>query len=211
MNLDAWKILMEEMEPDGVDCHSAAVKYGNGSAAEIESGIFFYSLVRRYAPKVVMETGTHWGWSSACMGLGLVDNAKDYPHLRGRLYTIDSNPYEGKPEALWERIGVSPFIIHLIGNSEQWDKSPHNIDFLFLDADHAAEAIIRELNCFGPYLNKKRALIALHDTRLDARMSPGVKEMLKHPLLTDNYRLISHVPWRNMRGLDMIYLSNEDL
>jgi len=92
--------------------------------------------------------------------------------------------------------------------------------------------VVAEWNAFAPFLNPKRCLVAFHDTRLDPREAVGVKrihdrltlgdERLFLPELRDamtfdtgvylpDYKYVSLMPLRNMRGLDILFLSNEEL
>lgn len=206
MNLEALKILLEGSTTDGVDCHSAAIEYGNGSAVEVETGIFLYGFVRRLHPAVIVETGTHWGFSSAFIGLALVDAAKDYPRQLGHLFTVDSNGYDGKPERLWESIGVNHVITHHIGNSFEYIPPRNDADFLWLDADHAAEAIITEFEKFFAHCNPNGVWLAFHDTRLDVRMDPGIEAIKIHPLVKTRYSQVNHVKMRNFRGFDLLQM-----
>lgn len=210
MNLEAWKILMEGSTPDGVDNHSVAPEYGNGSAIEQETSIFLYGLVRRLHPAIIFETGTNWGYSSACLALGLVDAAKDYPNQLGHLYTVDSSGYDGKPEALWEKIGVNRVITHYVENS--WSCKPIApwADLIFFDADHSAEEIIKEFINWFPYMNVNGCWTAWHDTRLDKRAAPGIQAILDmKDLWETKYNTVQRVHMRNFRGLDLAQFRND--
>ena len=168
---------------DGVDCLSAPTEYGNGNAIEVESAIYLYATVLRFNPTVVVETGTHWGYSSSFILCALNDKESVYPKNR-HLYTIDSSAYEGKPEKLWANLGVSHLATHFIADSrESGHLIPNDrpIDFLWLDADHSAESVVAEWEQFAPRLNPYRALIGFHDTRLDPREAEGIKQILRWP------------------------------
>ena len=208
MNLDAWKILMADLTPDGIDCHSYSPALGNGSTVEFETSLLLYSLVRRFQPNIICDTGTHYGVATACMALGLRDNWLDYKP-RGFICTVDSGDYP-QNEPLWEKLGVREFVRKTVSDSLV-APVPNDIDMLFLDSDHETSHIIAEWNHFAPSLNRKRALVLNHDTRLDPRSGDAMREILAarlSPIL--EYRLVSHVPLRNMRGLDLLFLSNEE-
>ena len=117
MNLEKWSILLRGVTKDGVDCHSVAPEYGNGYAIELETGIFLYGFVRRLNPRLIAETGTHWGFSGACMALALEDSYLDYPNNLGCLFSVDHMDYEKKPEHLWESLGVDDTVLHVIADS----------------------------------------------------------------------------------------------
>jgi len=199
--------LMRETGPDGTDHHDLYdVERGSSSAIELETALLLYALVRRTRPLTVVETGTHKGWSSAWIASALADNYQPYPHLgKPRLYTVDSNAYEGKPEVLWATLGVEEFITHKVTNS--WDVNfelgDRKIDFLWLDSDHSGETIVREFSHFRSYLADE-LLVAFHDTWTDTRMGRGI-DVIKNVCLPAGYS-VSHVALRNMRGFDFFQL-----
>lgn len=217
MDLNAWKILLEGCTADGTVCTTAGVPFGGGNAVECETGIFLYALMRRFQPQTVFESGSHWGFSSACMALGLKDNVKLYPRKScGKLYTMDMNEYEGKPEALWKRIGVDN-VIHLICSSEEAESykqiDPNmKFEWVWADADHDGPAIMREFDNYLPFLSRKRCIIGFHDTSLDDRMHAGIMSILEKLTAMKEaktgWEFISHWPMRNMRGMDLIMLNN---
>lgn len=210
MDLKAWKILMEGLTPDGIDCHSYSPALGNGSTVEFETSLLLYSLVRRFNPLTICDTGTHYGVATACMALGLKDNWVDYQHKsKGTIWTVDSTDYP-QSGPLWEKLGVREFIRKWVSDSLV-APVPQDIDLLFLDSDHKASHIIAEWNHFAPSLNRKRALVLNHDTCLDPRSGDAMREILANrldPIL--EYRLVSYLPLRNMRGIDLLMLSNEE-
>jgi len=213
-DLKAIAFLLNGSVADGTDCHSAAVDFGNGSAVEVETGLFLYGMARRLDPKRIVETGTHRGWSSAWLALALKDNWIDYRHKRPpRLFTVDSGDYMEYQERIWNGAGVREFI-EFVQISSPLYEPPNNIDMLFLDADHEAVFIYAEFNRFFPFLNRSRAMLLCHDTRLDERAAQGIN-LIWGALVAQQqdeerrkYSAISHVPMRNMRGLDMIYMWN---
>lgn len=208
MNIDRWKILLEGAEPDGCSCTTVGREYGNGNAIELETGLLLYALVRRIDPTVVVETGTHWGFSSACIASALQDMEEMYPRDR-KLHTIDANDYGGKAGSLWAGIGVYQRVWPYIGDATApvplAESRP--IDFLWLDADHSAEAVIAEWQQFAPRLNRKEAYVGFHDTRLDPREAEGIRRIIAeqmHPI--PEYAEIHHLALRNMRGFDLFQL-----
>ncbi|NBW15992.1 MAG: class I SAM-dependent methyltransferase [Caulobacteraceae bacterium] len=214
MNISRFARLFDNIEKDGVDCHTVAKEHGNGNAIEAESGLLLYSMVHRFNPTTVVETGTHWGFSSACIACGLHDLESAYPRGR-RLHTIDSSAYDGKPELLWKSIGVDSMISHYIADSRTGEANlPPNtvIDFLYLDADHSAESVVAEWEQLAPMLSRHRALVAFHDTRLDPREADGIKQILAGNMAPlPDYKFVGWLPIRNYRGIDFLLLSNEQI
>lgn len=215
MNLNRLGILLEGATYDGASSLSASPEYGNGSAIEFESGMFLYALVRRLAPLVVVETGTHWGFSSAFILCALADIA-ELTGVRGHLHTIDVSDYEGRADSLWNRLGVRGYVTpyHFDSRGNEAKELPvAPIDFLWLDADHSAESVLLEWENFGPKMNRSRGWVGFHDTRLDVREAEGIRQLLANrnaPPLSD-YQLVQRVAFRNMRGLDFLYLNEFDL
>ena len=161
---------------DGVDSMIAADRDGQATAIELESGLLLYSLVRRMRPRVVVETGTHKGFSGAWIACALKDNHEMNVSIpAGHLHTIDANRYDGVPEHLWIELEVDRYITHYIGDSHAIPVPVSMfIDFLWLDADHSAESI----NAEWDYLHGRLAdpcWVAFHDTYLDARMNRGIE------------------------------------
>lgn len=204
MNFDRLKMLTTGMEYDNVDCLSPSQEHGSG-AVEVETALLLYSLIRRIKPLCVVQTGTHWGYSSGWIACALADNHTDYPDKgKPRLYTWDGNDYDGKADNLLHRLAVREYVELIIGDSRT-NEPPHRgldstglppIDFLFLDADHGTDAVLEEWKRFSPMLSDG-ALIAFHDTRLDPREAEAVKQ------IQDN-TLNPVLKLRNLRGFDLM-------
>lgn len=218
MNLEVWKILTEGVEYDGCGSTTVGAPHGNGYAIELETALLLYGLVRREQPTFVIETGTHWGFSAAVIGLALKDNSLSHPRkMEGALFSVDSGAYEGKPEALWKRCELGN-IVHKVADSEisaTYEKVPDGVvDLGYYDADHDGPAIFREYSSTLRCLNRRRCILAWHDTSLDKRMAGGIylilEDLKKRQQDGSGWRHISHWPMRNMRGIDLTLLSNED-
>lgn len=212
MDLNAIAILLKDSTPDGVCCHSAAPELGNGSSTETETALLLYSLVRRFLPRFALETGTNFGFTASWIALAMKDGWIDYQHKeKPHLYTVDSSAYDGKPEALWGRCGVSNFITHAIADSREYNIPVDKLDFIFFDADHSVSSIVSEWERFAPLLNRERALVLFHDTSLDVRAGEAMRLIIDgrlNPLPA--YKHVTWLPLRNMRGLDIVLLSNEN-
>lgn len=204
MDLNKLNALLQGATMDGCDCHTASIELGNGNAIEVETAIFLYGFVRRYHPAVIVETGTHFGYSSAAIASALVDAAEDYPQQLGHLWTVDTDAYEGKPEKLWDSIGVSHAITHYVEDSRYVaaEKIPPMISLLWLDADHSAEAIIAEFENYSPFLDPNGYIVTFHDSRLDKRLDPGIEEIKR--IIRSRGQKPEHIAMRNFRGFDMI-------
>lgn len=190
MNLDGWRILLDGARryDDGSGC--VPLKYGEAGAAEVETGIFLYGLVRRAQPRVIVETGTNRGWSSACMALALKDNGA------GHLWTCDINEYEGEKYELWERLDLTSWITPVCQDSRIWTP-PQRIDLLFLDSDHWPDFVLSEWRHFAPSLSSV-AHILVHDTSLEqGRLRPTVEAIAAETRGR-------HIVFAGWRGLDVV-------
>lgn len=180
---------------------------GQGNAIEIETGLLLYAMVLRLRPCAIIETGTHRGYSSAWMASALADIRENGPSCdSARMYTVDGNGYDGRPEALWKELGVSELVTHKISNS--WDVDFGDlgriVDFMWLDADHSGDSIVREFYHFKPFL-VDGCVVGFHDTHLDARMHPGIQAIID----TCPGR-VEQLSFRNMRGVDFIQVWHTD-
>lgn len=149
-------------------------RFGGGMAIELEVGEFLNALVRMTKPEVVVETGTHKGFSTLMIASAIKANGK------GHLYTVDMIDHGVLKEC--ERYGVAPFVTFTKSDSSAMISklAPRvkNIDFLWLDADHSTEAVIKELNAALPLL-RKGTLVAFHDIITDPREAKAVVEIRK--------------------------------
>lgn len=149
-------------------------RFGGGMAIELEVGEFLNALVRMTKPAIVVETGTHKGFSTLMVAQALKANGK------GHLYTFDLTDFGVMKEC--EQFGVGSIVSFAKGDSaagiSKLSPRVKNIDFLWLDADHSTEAVIKELNAALPML-KKGTLVAFHDIITDLREAKAVLEIRK--------------------------------
>jgi predicted O-methyltransferase YrrM len=204
MKFDRLKVLLDGMEYDGVSCLSPAQKFGSG-AIEVETGLLLYALTRRHKPLCIVQTGTHWGYSTAWMAAAIEENHHDYPEPgKPRLYTWDSNDYDGKADTLLHQMACREYVELIVGDSRARGPEGNGkdastlppIDFLFLDADHGTDAVLEEWERFSPYLSPG-ALMLFHDTTLDPREAEGVRIIAERT----GWPIIA---LRNCRGLDIM-------
>ncbi len=235
--LNRLQILLEGTEKDGTDTHTAGHEYGGGSAVEVESGEFLCALVKRFNPITVIETGTHRGFSSGWIATALAWHEESYPRSR-KLITVDVNNYERRGESLWERLVVSHLVQRVIGDAREpetiqraMEHMAGPVDFAWIDDDHGTDTVLREWNQWSPLFNNRNCIVVFHDTRLDPREGVAVKciyDHLMYDLFPNSYPVpevpegcekprptphthVALLPLRNMRGLDVLYLSNDPL
>lgn len=202
MNLDRLTFLLSGMTRDGCDCYTAAPEFGGGNALEVETGMFLYALTLRLKPRCVVQTGTHYGYSSAWITAALADNYAAYPEKGpGHLYTWDKDDADGRANALLVRLGLRNLATLYIGDTADLSSGTSDlppIDFLYLDADHTTEAVLAEWQRFSPRL-APNALVGFHDTRLDIREAEAVR-------VIEEYTGHVALKLRNLRGFDLLQI-----
>jgi predicted O-methyltransferase YrrM len=131
-----------------------------------------YYLVRKLAPASVLEVGTHIGASTVYIATALGKSA----HPSSRLVTVDITDVNDPIKKPWQQFGARmcpreliacidmestvefvtrPSLAYLQTCSEQFD-------FIFLDGDHAAASVYREIPA-GLRLLRPGGSILLHD------------------------------------------------
>lgn len=172
---DLSKKIYDSAQPDCWNKEWRQVeRFGGGWAVELEVGEFLNALVRMTKPEVVVETGTHKGFSTLMIAQALKANGK------GHLYTVDLVDYGVMKEC--EQYGVAPFVTFTKSDSSAMISKlvadVKKIDLLWLDADHSTEAVLKELEAAIPLL-KNGALVAFHDIITDPREAKAVLEIRK--------------------------------
>jgi len=132
---------------------------------ELESARLLYSLVLLGRPRVVVETGTHQGYSATYAAQAMID-AK----IAGHVWTID--PYDSSH--LWENTNAARYVTWLQDISfNVMDQLPEVIDFLVLDSEHSFDTLSREVEMYEPRLRIGGTMF-LHDTLVFPEMSPVI-------------------------------------
>ncbi|HYG86049.1 MAG TPA: class I SAM-dependent methyltransferase [Azospirillum sp.] len=139
----------------------------NYAPVELEVGHFYYVMTKLLRPKLVLETGTHFGYSSYCIADALQENGED-----GVLYTIDLV----KEHHVFQGTEHKDRVVFINGHSMEVDmgvfvgRDPRRgpagmpiFDMLVLDADHSYSGIIGEVNRFSPHL-RVGGVMLLHDS-----------------------------------------------
>ncbi len=129
-----------------------------------------YHLVHFLQPKKVLETGTHIGASTLHIAAALKRSGKK-PYVQ-TVDILDVNDPQGawkklglsnKPSDYAKRLELSELIqFHTSDSCHFMRKSMDKFDLVFLDGDHAAASVYREVECALELLNPN-GLILLHD------------------------------------------------
>ena len=116
-----------------------------------------YTLIHHFRPRAVLEIGTHIGASTLCMAAALDSNDADGA-VEG-LWTVDIEDVNDPVARPWQRYGSqqSPEqmvralgyqgLVHFVTRRslEFLEETDKKFDFVFLDGDHAAKTVYREL------------------------------------------------------------------
>lgn len=171
---------------------SVVNEFGGGWAVEVEVGELLHGIVRTLKPDVIVETGTHKGFSALMMAKALQQNGN------GHLHTVDMTDHGVK--ALFERFKVSSVATFHQKMSVDLIKSmpkDRKIDFLWLDADHSEESVIAEVNAALPLI-KHGSYIGFHDALIDPREDSAVKKVrAQHPAW-------EYIRFFSARGVDLM-------
>ena len=124
-------------------------------------------FLRAEAHGVIVEIGVRGGASTSALLLGIREQG-------GYLYSIDINAACGTdifdPNPQWTFIHG-----HSKDNKDRILRGlPLYYDVLFIDADHSYEAVISDLETYGPRV-RKGGVILLHDTELEGA---GVRQAI---------------------------------
>ncbi|HUL76730.1 MAG TPA: class I SAM-dependent methyltransferase [Vicinamibacteria bacterium] len=162
-----WPAIATELATLGITEEAHGVNPGDRRA--------LYYLVRATRPARVLEIGTHIGASTVHIAAALRATARD-GSAPLRLTTVDILPVNDPTARLWERygsrhspatmvqrLGVGDIVEFKTAPAEAFlAAAPGKYDFIFLDGDHAAAAVYRELSTASAKL-APGGLIVLHD------------------------------------------------
>jgi predicted O-methyltransferase YrrM len=132
-----------------------------------------YYLIRHFGCSSVLEVGTHIGCSTATTGIAL---GKQNGPERPTLVTVDIADVNDETHGPWREIGLtnSPgrvienlhldFEVKFVqsGSVDYLRNTDQQFDFIFLDGDHTAGTVYREIALASRAL-RPEGLIALHD------------------------------------------------
>ncbi len=161
-------------------------------------GFLYYGLVRTLRPKHVVVIGSGFGFSVACLALGLKDNAKgqltfvdpSYSVLTdGPFKTVGGTSQWDNPqrtEQHFARFGVEHLIKHYRMRSDEFfaryaEWNLPQIDVAFIDGSHAYNDVKHDFLSSLRHAGKN-AYLLLHDTNIYLRemvRHAGVKRWLK--------------------------------
>ena len=161
-------------------------------------GFVYYGLVRALRPQHVVVIGSGFGFSVACLALGLRDNDRgilsfvdpSYSVLKhGPLQTVGGTSQWDDPDRVrthFARFGVDEVVTHFKMTSEEFfsgyrERGLPPIELAFIDGNHAYEDVRHDF--LAVLANARRnAYMLLHDTNIYVREllgHAGVKRWLR--------------------------------
>jgi len=134
-----------------------------------------YFLIRYFKPNSVLEIGTHIGASTVHIALAIRKNQledKTKPYLK----TLDIKDVNSISEKPWLQYGIKKSPFEMIRNLQcetfvefltdtslnYFETNDEKFDFIFLDGDHSAKTVYKEIPLALKKLNKG-GIILLHD------------------------------------------------
>ena len=146
------------------------------ASVELEVGRLWHSLVLLLQPRMILETGTFKGYSTACIASALTTMGGDR-----RVITIDPAPHE---DQVWAGTELES-VVTLRRQTSQDAFADLNLagtrfDMLVLDSDHHYDTIMSELMLYEPMLNVG-GVILLHDSLFFDGVGAAVRQLLANP------------------------------
>jgi len=162
-----WPTIARQLATLGITERAQGVNPGDRRA--------LYCLVRALRPNRVLEVGTHIGASTVHIAAALRATKRE-GSPPGSFTTVDILPVNDPATRLWERYGsrLSPAAMMQqlgVGDMVEFNtgpalefmaSAPGKYDFIFLDGDHAAATVYRELSAACAML-APQGVIVLHD------------------------------------------------
>lgn len=146
------------------------------ASVELEVGRLWHAMVLLLQPRLVLETGTFQGYSTACVASALASLGGDR-----RVITIDPCPQEPQ---IWAGTDLERLVSLRRQRSQDAfaDLCLTNtrFDMLVLDSDHHYDTIMAELVLYEPLL-KPGGAILLHDTLFFDGVGAAVRQLLANP------------------------------
>lgn len=180
-----WQQVAERIAPFGISQVMGGVNDGDRRA--------IYQLVRALGCTRVLEIGTHIGASSVHIVSALHENTRDTGG-RPEFITADivdvNSPHVGgysklglpmSPRDMIRALGFEDFTHFVHGKAEDFMKTVEgDFDLIFLDGDHSAAAVYREIP-LALELLRPGGVILLHDYFPDGRPLWGNGEPILGP------------------------------
>ncbi len=130
----------------------------------------------------LVEIGVFKGCSFSYLVVEAINSGKKFD-----LVAIDAFPWEGLKESFLENMKPLEGHYRLLAGGDSFDRAKdfedESIDFLFIDANHTYEFVIKDIKSFLPKM-KKGGVIAGHDYN---EHHPGVIQAVNEVFTNVNY------------------------
>lgn len=164
---ESWEKSQEKIKSFNIPDLTGGINPGDRKA------IFF--LIRHFKPKAILEIGTHIGASTVNIAAAL-DHNKNETKMESKLKTLDIRDVNSQSEKPWVQFGMemSPiemikklkyesFVEFMTDTSLNYlENTNETFDFIFLDGDHSAKTVYKEIPLALNKLNKG-GVVLLHD------------------------------------------------
>jgi len=162
-----WEEVRRNVDPLGIPEMAGGVNPGDRRAV--------YTLIRKLKPRAVLEAGTHIGASTLHIALALSRNAMESDQS-AQVLSVDiadvNDPIvkpwmkygmKVSPAEMMKKMNVSRHVEFITEASVDYiDRCSKKFDFIFLDGDHAAATVYKEVPAALRVLEKD-GVILLHD------------------------------------------------
>jgi predicted O-methyltransferase YrrM len=165
--INSWNKWQDKLDSFVIPDFTGGVNQGDRKA------IFF--LIRFFKPKSVLEIGTHIGASTVNIAAALNLNRTEF-RIKPTFRTLDIRNVNSASEKPWLEFGTDKSPLEMIKNIKcesfvefitdtsfnYFEKTTETYDFIFLDGDHSAKTVYKEIPLALNRLNKG-GVILLHD------------------------------------------------
>lgn len=208
----AWQHIQSRLDALGVRHNLGGINPGDRRAIS--------ALVGELKPERVLEIGTHIGFSTVTLAATLAENGS-------RITTVDVCDVNDPRQRLWEQYGMAHSPAELVDglapvefvvsdSLSYLSQTSDRYDFIFLDGDHAANTVYRELPLALSRLTSD-GVILMHDFFPQARRLWPRGELIVGPsLATDRLQRegypvriapLGELPWPTKLGSCMTSLA----
>jgi predicted O-methyltransferase YrrM len=169
------------IEPDREWSRPGAYRRMDGMSSEVEVSRFLGDLTRLLAPRIVIETGSHRGFTAAEIARAL-DIVAATRGVSGHLWTFETDPLMATfaRERMVQAVGpvnAERFVTVVEGAlPDHATQIRPVVDLAFVDSAWGSRA--DDIEALEPLLSDF-GVIALHDTMLDIRMRDLVTAMMQ--------------------------------
>lgn len=169
-----------------------------------EIGALLYSLVRTYRPGIVVEAGSHIGYSSICIAQALKDNGHGHLHAYDLFINFLNyrSPITGGADDMLtiasehvHQADLDEFVTFYKGDSSRNIKTTLKklgltIDLAFIDGDHRIAGCLKDWREVDELLNKN-GIVVVHDINPNQAQCLGPRYLMDNIAKNGNYMVVN--------------------